>query len=675
MNKEHFSLRKIAGIFADNPALIAVTSMPDRKYVEVNRAFTDSLGYTREETIGRTINEMGLMSADDLAAMIAEVQKTGKITDLELQVKTKAGAFRTLLFSGNVIESGGENYFFMVSVDITEQRSLQLKLAEQKQKLENVIEGTGLGTWEWNVQTGETIFNERWAEIIGYTLAELQPVSIETWLRFIHPDDIEKSQAALQKCFARETDAFACETRVKHKNGRWLWIADRGKVTEWTADGRPLKMFGTHADITPQKKAEEELKESERRFNLALEATDAGLWDWDMKRDTVYYSPKWKNMLGYADHEIENTVAGWKNLWHPDDAPAIEKAMDDYLHGRAARYEISHRLRHKNGEWRWILTRGGALANKNGIPYRWIGTNIDITEDKNSADELERFFSVNLDLLCIADLQGNFVKTNKAWTDILGYSQEELENRKFLEFVHPDDLDATLQAMAKLAGREQVLNFVNRYRTKDGGYRYIEWRSHPYGSLIYAAARDITERIETEERIRQISLRDPLTGIYNRRFIFERLETILAEYRRTGRSFAVAMLDIDLFKAINDRFGHLAGDFILREFTRVLGANLRPYDILGRYGGEEFIVVSPSTGKDQAVAMMTRVLDKIRKAVFDYNGTAISFTFSGGVVDCLDFEASELSAEKIIEKADNRLYTAKQTGRNRIIPTPSRPLD
>ncbi len=126
-----------------------------------------------------------------------------------------------------------------------------------------------------------------------------------------------------------------------------------------------------------------------------------------------------------------------------------------------------------------------------------------ILKDKNDelqkkSEELEGFFGVNLDLLCIADLDGNFVKVNKEWENILGYSVKALEKKKFLEFVHPDDMNATLDAMSKLGKNEQVLEFVNRYRAKDGSYRYIEWRSHPYGKLIYAAARDITERKRIE---------------------------------------------------------------------------------------------------------------------------------------------------------------------------------
>lgn len=127
---------------------------------------------------------------------------------------------------------------------------------------------------------------------------------------------------------------------------------------------------------------------------------------------------------------------------------------------------------------------------------------IDITSVKKQTEELEAFFSVNLDLLCIADFDGNFIKTNEEWSRVLGYSTAELNQKKFLEFVHPDDMEETLKAMAKQAKGEDVLEFTNRYKCKDGSYRYLEWHSHPKGNLIYAAARDVTEKIRDMERLR-----------------------------------------------------------------------------------------------------------------------------------------------------------------------------
>jgi PAS domain S-box-containing protein len=126
---------------------------------------------------------------------------------------------------------------------------------------------------------------------------------------------------------------------------------------------------------------------------------------------------------------------------------------------------------------------------------------IDITKEKEQSAEFENFFSVNLDLLCIADVNGNFIKTNEAWSEILGYSTDDLNHKKFLDFIHPDDIPSTLEAMSQLGSQERVLNFVNRYRCKDGSYRFIEWRSYPKGDLIYAAARDITERKRAEEAL------------------------------------------------------------------------------------------------------------------------------------------------------------------------------
>ncbi|MFW5731334.1 MAG: PAS domain S-box protein, partial [Desulfonatronovibrionaceae bacterium] len=110
--------------------------------------------------------------------------------------------------------------------------------------------------WDWKVQTGETVFNERWSGIAGYQLHELEPVSIKTWMGMAHPDDLQKSEEKLQAHFNGKADSYDIECRMRHKQGHWIWVHDRGKVTEWTEDGRPLRMTGTHIDITHRKKHE-----------------------------------------------------------------------------------------------------------------------------------------------------------------------------------------------------------------------------------------------------------------------------------------------------------------------------------------------------------------------------------------------------------------------------------
>ena len=126
-------------------------------------------------------------------------------------------------------------------------------LEEYNQQLELVIEHTGVGIWDWYVQTGQTLFNERWANIIGYTLEELSPVSIDTWMKYAHPDDLQESEQRLQAHWRGETQYYTFESRMRHKNGSWVWVYDSGQVVEWESPGVPKRMIGTHVDITDQK--------------------------------------------------------------------------------------------------------------------------------------------------------------------------------------------------------------------------------------------------------------------------------------------------------------------------------------------------------------------------------------------------------------------------------------
>ena len=141
---------------------------------------------------------------------------------------------------------------------ITHEFKQQTDLLEvEKEKLNSIIAGANVGTWEWHVQKGEEEINERWAGILGYTIAELAPISIHTWEKFCHPEDLPKALKILDKHFSRKIDSYACDIRMKHKSGKWIWVHTRGKVAKWSADNKPLHMFGTHQDITLRKEHEE----------------------------------------------------------------------------------------------------------------------------------------------------------------------------------------------------------------------------------------------------------------------------------------------------------------------------------------------------------------------------------------------------------------------------------
>lgn len=151
-----------------------------------------------------------------------------------------------------------------ISRDITERQLANEVLRKERERLEGVIKGTNVGTWEWNVQTGEIVLNNRWAEIIGYALDEISPASIETWIKYAHLDDLKESNALLEKHFNGELNYYEFDSRMKHRDGSWIWVMDRGRVVSWTEDGKPLLMAGTHLDITERKKMQVALIEAER---------------------------------------------------------------------------------------------------------------------------------------------------------------------------------------------------------------------------------------------------------------------------------------------------------------------------------------------------------------------------------------------------------------------------
>ena len=179
----------------------------------------------------------------------------------ESQVKNTRGELHDVVYYKKSFISGDKFWLVGVVLDISERKKADAVLRVMALRQERIVEGTRAGTWEWNVQTGETVFNDRWAQIIGYTLEELAPVSIKTWEALCHPDDMKRSAKLLEQCFSGELSYYDCECQMKHKDGHWVWVHDRGCIMTRNEDGKPLMMFGTHMDITLRKNTEGALQD------------------------------------------------------------------------------------------------------------------------------------------------------------------------------------------------------------------------------------------------------------------------------------------------------------------------------------------------------------------------------------------------------------------------------
>lgn len=251
-----------------------------------------------------------------------------------------------------------------------------------EERLQDIIEGTRVGTWEWNVQTGEATLNERWAEIIGYRLEELAPASIDTWKQVTHPDDLAKSMDLLDRHFSGEIDYYDIEARMRHKDGHWVWVLDRGKLISRTTDGAPLLMVGTHADITGLKEAEEHLRLSASVFRNTAE----GVVITDPEANVLDVNDAFIRITGFERNEvIGRNVRLLASGSH--DADFYRELWQQLLSSGHWQGELWNRR--KDGtlfpEWLTISSVAGA----DGHISHYVGVFSDITQLKQSQAKLD----------------------------------------------------------------------------------------------------------------------------------------------------------------------------------------------------------------------------------------------------------------------------------------------
>jgi PAS domain S-box-containing protein len=289
----------------------------------------------------------------------------------------------------------------------------------------------------------------------------------------------------------------------------------------------PVKDFGCQGtlyrtaitDITEVKGAEDALRKSEERYALAMQGANDGIWDMDLASDEVYFSPRWKSMLGYEDCEIANAVEEWKNRIHPDDYRMVMETRKAYLDGHIPTYEVQSRLRHRDGCYRWILARGACLRDSQGIPYRFSGSHTDITDKKRAEDSLresEKHFRQLVEhspvaMAVFCGIEGRVPLVNRKFTELFGYTIEDVPDvGRWWSIAYPDDkyreevkTKWIVKVEQAIANQRQFEPLEARVTCKDGSVRHVEFSVSSVGERNLVTFIDLTESKKAEEAIRQ----------------------------------------------------------------------------------------------------------------------------------------------------------------------------
>ncbi len=361
------------------------------------------------------------------------------------------------------------------------------------ERLRLILEAASDGFWDLDFSNDLMYYSPSWARMLGYETEELNQKGLRNWMAWSHPDDQELLRQKLRSHLNSESAIFECEHRLRHRDGRWKWVLARGKVAIWDSRGEPLRLMGTHTDITRRKQTEEALRASEHRLNLAVEASEAAIYDYNLDSDELFYSPRIFQIIGCPGRETLDSgkrfLAWWLQQVHPDDRRRVETAFDALLAGIEERCQLDYRVCRHNGEWSYVQGWSRIIqCGPEGRARRVLGVITDITERKQTENSLrqaqnrlEYLLSTNPAVVYSCELHGGdmiitFVSHNLYQQ--LGYHPEEFirpgNNRQdyWNTRLHPEDWPLVESGFSELL--ETGFRVVEyRYRHKNGSYRWL----------------------------------------------------------------------------------------------------------------------------------------------------------------------------------------------------------
>lgn len=343
------------------------------------------------------------------------------------------------------------------------------ELSKKQKRMQGILEASAIGTWEWNVQTGETIFNSQWAELLGYTLEELAPIDVRTWNNLTHPDDLKRSDALLEQHFEGKIPLYEIEMRMRHKEGHWVWVIDKGKVITRTADGKPEWMSGSYFDIQKKRHYLELNK-------LFVEQAPIAIAMFDKEVRYLAASNRW-----LQDYGIQKTDIIGKSHYEvfPEIGDEWKTIHQDCLRGNVHQ-RTSEAFQRMDGSVQWISWEVRPWRSDAGTIEGIMMYSIDITAQKESEEQLrisEETFRNNFENaaigMAIVGKDGRWMQVNDCLCTMLGYSREELNALTFQDITHPEDLHSDLRLLKELVdGKHSFYHMEKRYFHKEGHIVY-----------------------------------------------------------------------------------------------------------------------------------------------------------------------------------------------------------
>lgn len=498
----------------------------------------------------------------------------------------------------------------------------------------------------------------------------------------IHPDDSAAARQQLTRLLRGEVNEYRGEHQFRRADGTPLWVMVAASLL--SKEGEPLYLITQLTSIERQKKAEEALAHSESRWNFALESARQGVWDHDIRTDTMFYSRMWRIMRGIPpDEEVDGSQDKWLARIHPDDLQYVKDNVDRQDKGDASFEALEYRERKRDGSYVWILSRGKPVEwDEHGNAVRTLGTDTDITYLKTIELELEaekERLRVTLDSIAdgmiSADREGRVVLMNPAAEQLTGYSSAEAVGREVRSiFKLRDGMTGDMQecpvAICLATDQPAHLDDDMILIGKNGSERDIRCTATPVrtatGKVSGAVLvfQDVTQSRALQRELAHSATHDDLTGLPNRAAFDRALNSAIASARDGSRRHCLLYIDLDRFKPVNDNAGHAAGDALLKQVAQTIRGACRSHDVAARIGGDEFAVLLSDCPAENGQRIADKIVRAIAALAFEWAGRTYYIGASIGLTMVTHQPASPLG---FMGEADAACYAAKGRGRGQAV--------